>query len=1152
MRLDVTGDGASLPSFSILADVVVDETFRVVEDSAASVLTTVFPELVAVDAPARFNGAIAVSYATTDEKGGLSVKQAIDVIDVAPRNVAPVAGADALRVVQGRSLTFTLGDLLANDRDGNGDLIRVTGVATPAHGTLTFSDDSFDAVSDQDLSAFFVYTPDLAYDGQETLTYTLGDGKAAPVSGALAITIAPVLVAGDDSFAAMSDPPLVIDVARLLANDASGDGLPLTITSIGGVTHGTASLVDGAVTFVSDHYFEGLAGFDYTVGDGAGHERVAHVDLHVTTSDHAPVLGRDVFAGVEDTPLTILIDDLLANDADIDGETLRFVSIQPDAGTRARVQVLPGGRISFVPDGNVYGAMTFTYEATDGWLTSQGHVEIDVAAVNDAPVANMDGVFVGSQNQPLRISLARLIAHDIDVEGDAFSIVGALDGDNGTVVLDGADAVFTPRFGYYGDAAFKYVARDAHGAQSHGTVTLLIEPTFHPAIAVPDSGFSMDQDTTLDIDPAQLLANDIDADGNPLTFLGFVDGPATPLDNGLWRITPPANFSGALTLTYAITNGSQIVVTGDVTVEVRHVEHAPTAVGDAFAMTEDAALTTTVRALLANDYDLDSQYFALSRIVEASHAAVALASDGTVTVTPEANHNGLAFFDYEIVDSTGRVGTGRVDLTVAPVNDAPVVATPIPAQSSPEDAAWRFVVPAGTFADVEGDALNTIAHVAGGAGLPAWLGYDATTMTFAGTPPANWNGAVDLVVVASDPGGASATAAFTLTVTPVNDAPVLAQALAAQSATAGAAWSYVVPATTFADVDGDGLGYSARLADGAPLPAWLTFNAATRAFAGMPPATFTGSLSIVAVAADPGGLSATAAFTLSVTGGSTSTPIVGSPWGGSTLQGTSGSDTIVASGWNNVIVGGGGNDTITAGSGSATVTTGAGNDTITLSGYNNVVDAGQGDNKIAGSQGSTRVTVGNGSNRITLDGYSNVVTLGSGANVVTGGLGSNTITMNAGSDDIALYGWTNRLIANAGAHALVHDIGWGTAFDVAAANVQLSIELFDANAIVTLRNGAGGFASAEAVKTALVSDGHVGAMLARRAGLCRLPQRRARPDQRGPVQDRTPGESGTPSSRRLSRLQPRLRIFAFRLSCPRIAPQSVRGSRSPFCVSARR
>ncbi len=96
-------------------------------------------------------------------------------------------------------------------------------------------------------------------------------------------------------------------------------------------------------------------------------------------------------------------------------------------------------------------------------------------------------------------------------------------------------------------------------------------------------------------------------------------------------------------------------------------------------------------------------------------------------------------------------------LTVNAVNDAPVVSVAIADQTSAEDTAWSYTVPAGTFSDVDGDTLIYSATLANGAALPAWLSFNAATRTFSGTPPQNFNGNIGLTVTASD---GSLTASF--------------------------------------------------------------------------------------------------------------------------------------------------------------------------------------------------------------------------------------------------------------------------------------------------------------------------------------------------------------------------------------------------------
>ncbi len=117
----------------------------------------------------------------------------------------------------------------------------------------------------------------------------------------------------------------------------------------------------------------------------------------------------------------------------------------------------------------------------------------------------------------------------------------------------------------------------------------------------------------------------------------------------------------------------------------------------------------------------------------------------------------------------------------------------------------------------------------------------------------------------ADAAGATSTATVDVTITGTNDAPVVATAIAAQQTNEDAAFSFTVPVNTFTDIDnGDVLTYSATLADGAALPSWLTFDAATQTFSGTPGNWDVGNYSVTVTATDTGGLSASSTFAVDV------------------------------------------------------------------------------------------------------------------------------------------------------------------------------------------------------------------------------------------------------------------------------------------------
>lgn len=108
---------------------------------------------------------------------------------------------------------------------------------------------------------------------------------------------------------------------------------------------------------------------------------------------------------------------------------------------------------------------------------------------------------------------------------------------------------------------------------------------------------------------------------------------------------------------------------------------------------------------------------------------------------------------------------------------------------------------------------------------------------------------------------------LTLNVTPVNDAPTVAAPIPDQSAIERSPFTFQFAAGTFKDVEsGDRLTYSARQANGNPLPPWLTFTPATRRFSGTPSSENTGRLELAVTATDDGDppMAGTAEFSLSV------------------------------------------------------------------------------------------------------------------------------------------------------------------------------------------------------------------------------------------------------------------------------------------------
>lgn len=308
-------------------------------------------------------------------------------------------------------------------------------------------------------------------------------------------------------------------------------------------------------------------------------------------------------------------------------------------------------------------------------------------------------------------------------------------------------------------------------------------------------------------------------------------------------------------------------------------------------------------------------------------------------------------------DGAGASVVADFALNVLNTNDAPVATAALAYVNAAEDAAFSYQVPANLFVDVDaGDALTLSATLVNGEALPTWLTFDAATRVFSGTPGNADVGTIALRVTATDLAGAAINDEFALSVTNTNDAPVLAQALTNQAATENAGFSYTVPGGVFTDVDaGDVLIYSASLADGSALPAWLTFDAATRAFSGTPPGGAAGEWGLRVAATDTAGTQAVADFQLLVQAqaGGSGVTLTGTP-ASETLTGTAFNDFIDGRSGNDMVYGLGGNDQLLGGDGIDRIYGGAGND---------VLDGGAGADTLAGGVGADVYVFGRGSGR---------------------------------------------------------------------------------------------------------------------------------------------------------------------------------------------
>ncbi|WP_038909840.1 cadherin-like domain-containing protein, partial [Dickeya dadantii] len=130
---------------------------------------------------------------------------------------------------------------------------------------------------------------------------------------------------------------------------------------------------------------------------------------------------------------------------------------------------------------------------------------------------------------------------------------------------------------------------DGAGGVATGTLTVTVTAVNDAPVAAADTA-TTNEDTPVTVD---VLANDSDVDGNPLTVTAATAGNGTVVINADGTLTymPDANFNGTDTVTYTVSDGAGGVVTGTLTITVTAVNDAPVAGSDTATTLEDTPVT---------------------------------------------------------------------------------------------------------------------------------------------------------------------------------------------------------------------------------------------------------------------------------------------------------------------------------------------------------------------------------------------------------------------------------------------------------------------------------------------------------------------------------------------------------------------------------
>jgi VCBS repeat-containing protein len=451
----------------------------------------------------NWNGSDSFVYQSSD---GTATSEPITVaITVCPINDAPAAAGEAYELDQDTVLTIdAAAGVLANDTDLDGDDLAAAIVTGPTSGTLTLNADGS-----------FSYTPNAGFFGEDSFTYSAGDGEDT-AEATVALTVNQVVHAplpAIDNYSTGEDVPMTVAADRgVLANDINVDGGALTSEVVTGPAHGTLSLnSDGSFSYSPEANWHGTDSFTYKAINN-GMETVSSANIVVEPLNDHPVAAADEFTispeGGSETP------NVLTNDSDIDGDALLAQLVSGPAHGTLSLNV--DGTFTYTPAEDFEGDDSFSYQAFDGMAQSNVttvtlHVEAgpDEAPTpeNARPMAVNDTFTVQSGQALEVVALTGVLTNDSDPESlplTASLFSGPLHGSL-SLAADGSFS-YTPTEGYVGMDAFMYRVSDGELWSPLAAVTIHVTPADEPDEApVPDPDPAP---TPCDPEPAPPIACD--------------------------------------------------------------------------------------------------------------------------------------------------------------------------------------------------------------------------------------------------------------------------------------------------------------------------------------------------------------------------------------------------------------------------------------------------------------------------------------------------------------------------------------------------------------------------------------------------------------------------------------------------------------------
>lgn len=406
----------------------------------------------------------------------------------------------------------------------------------------------------------------------------------------------------------------------------------------------------------------------------------------------------------------------------------------------------------------VSGGTYYAYESIDGG--SNVNV-VFVAAGTPIPA---DDSYEAVEDTTLDIpqpGFPGVLANDIDPQGNPITAIKITNPSHGSVTLN-ADGSFTytPEADYFGTDSFTYKASDGSHQSTAATVTLTVAGTQDPPTANNGSA-SGEEDKYF-----YAYMSGSDPDGDTLTYSIVSQGAKGTVqiqnvNTGYFKYTPNPDANGQDMFTFKVNDGTVDSQVATFTIAISPKDDPVVALAGTLTVCQDVPASGT---LMAVDVDGDPLTYSINDAPNKGTVVVTNVETGDYVYTPNPGITGADSFEFK-VDDSHNIAKAIITVTIIP-NQAPVANNG--AFATDEDADYETGQLSAT--DADGNAL-TYSIVSNGSKGSATI-TDTTTGAFTYVPSPNANGGDTFTFKANDGYLDSNVATATVTINPINDAPV--------------------------------------------------------------------------------------------------------------------------------------------------------------------------------------------------------------------------------------------------------------------------------------------------------------------------------------------------------------------------------------------